>query len=124
MEITFPAIAPNNINFQAQTLQYPASGSNTNLLVKDYTLEFDMQIQGGNPDFNMEISIEGPDGTTLVAMSADGRYRRPAFRPQGRDTYTFRWPGAILFQGMVVHPLIRPPAHSGLRLARSLSRPL
>src|SRR5689334_14334937 len=34
MEITFPAIAPNNINFQVQTLQYPATG-NTNVLLRN-----------------------------------------------------------------------------------------
>ncbi len=64
MEITFDAVNGSNINFQVQTLRYPASG-NTNAILANYTLEFDMAIQGATPGYNMEISVEGPDGTTF-----------------------------------------------------------
>ena len=63
-EITFNATNGVSINFQAQTYQYPASG-NTATALANYTLEMDMAIQGVNPGFNMEISVEGPDGTTF-----------------------------------------------------------
>src|ERR1044072_4884978 len=40
MEISFTPTSGQNINFQVQTLQYPATG-NTNAAVANYTLEFD-----------------------------------------------------------------------------------
>lgn len=64
MEIAFTPTSGQNINFQVQTLQYPATG-NTNLVVGNYTLEFDMQINPFTPGFNMEISVEGPTGGTF-----------------------------------------------------------
>ena len=64
MEISFTPTPGQNVNFQVQTLQYPATG-NTNAVVANYTLEFDMQINPFTPGFNMEISVEGPDGGTF-----------------------------------------------------------
>lgn len=64
MEITFTPTTGQNINFQVQTLQYPAI-NNTNPVVGNYTLEFDMQINPFTPGFNMEISVQGPTGGTF-----------------------------------------------------------
>jgi len=64
MEISFTPTAQQNVNFQSQTLRYPASG-NTNLVIANYTLEFDMQIAPFTPGFNMEISIQGTNGGTF-----------------------------------------------------------
>jgi len=64
MEISFVPTPGQNINFQVQTLQYAATG-NTNPVVGNYTLEFDMQISPFTPGFNMEISVQGPTGGTF-----------------------------------------------------------
>ena len=64
MEISFTPTPGQNVNFQVQTLQYPATG-NTNAVVANYTLEFDMQINPFTPGFNMEISVQGPTGGTF-----------------------------------------------------------
>jgi len=64
MEISFTPTSGQNVNFQVQTLQYPATG-NTNPVVGNYTLEFDMQIAPFTPGFNMEISVQGPTGGTF-----------------------------------------------------------
>jgi hypothetical protein len=64
MEISFTPTAQQNVNFQSQTLRYPASG-NTNPVLANYTLEFDMQINPFTPGFNMEISLQGTNGSTF-----------------------------------------------------------
>jgi len=64
MEISFTPTPGQNVNFQVQTLQYAATG-NTNPVVANYTLEFDMQINPFTPGFNMEISVQGPTGGTF-----------------------------------------------------------
>jgi hypothetical protein len=64
MEITFTPNTGQNVNFQTQTLQYPASG-NTNAIRANYTLEFDMQIAPFTPGFIMEISVQGPGAGTF-----------------------------------------------------------
>lgn len=64
MEISFTPTPGQNVNFQAQTLQYAATG-NTNPVLANYTLEFDMQIGPFTPGFNMEISVQGPTGGTF-----------------------------------------------------------
>ena len=65
MEISFVPTSGQAVNFQVQTLQYPATG-NTNPVVGNYTLEFDMQIAPFTPGFNMEISVQGPNGGTFA----------------------------------------------------------
>jgi hypothetical protein len=64
MEISFTPTSGQNVNFQVQTLQYPAL-NNTNPVVANYTLEFDMQVAPFSPGFNMEISVQGPTGGTF-----------------------------------------------------------
>ena len=64
MELTFDAVSGNVINFQTATISYPASG-NTNLFLANYTLSFDMAVQGvdaGPFAQGFQISIFGPGG--------------------------------------------------------------
>lgn len=64
MEISFTPTAQQTVNFQAQTLRYAATG-NTNPVLANYTLEFDMQINPFTPGYNMEISLQGTNGGTF-----------------------------------------------------------
>ena len=64
MEISFTNNTGDTVNFQTQTLRYTASG-NTNPILANYTLEFDMQIAPFTPGFNMEISVQGNNAGTF-----------------------------------------------------------
>jgi hypothetical protein len=59
MQLTFNATNGTTLNLQMATLQYAASG-NTSANLADYTLSFDMAIQGVTPGFAfMEIGVFG-----------------------------------------------------------------
>jgi len=64
MEFTFNPVSGSTINFQSAGIPYPAFG-NTNTLLANYTLSFDMAVQGVNAGpfpQGFQISIFGPNG--------------------------------------------------------------
>ena len=64
MELKWDQNSANIINFQSAGISYPASG-NTNTLLANYTLSFDMQVTGvdaGPYPQGFQISIFGPNG--------------------------------------------------------------
>jgi hypothetical protein len=64
MELTFNATSGTVLNFQSAGIYYPASG-NTNAFLANYTLSFDMQVNGVNAGpfaQGFQISIFGPGG--------------------------------------------------------------
>ncbi len=58
MQLTFNCTNGIVVNLQTATLEYPAA-DNTNALLSNYTLDFDMAIDGGTPGFGMEIGVFG-----------------------------------------------------------------
>ena len=72
MEITFNAASGTIINFQTAGVAYPASG-NTNAILANYTLSFDMAVQGvdaGPFAQGFQISIFGPGGGVFSGPDA------------------------------------------------------
>jgi hypothetical protein len=64
MELTFSPTTNTCINFQTAGISYPAAG-NTRTNLSDYTIEFDMQVNGLNAGpfpQGFQISIFGPGG--------------------------------------------------------------
>jgi hypothetical protein len=64
MAITFNPVTNNCLNFQTAGVSYPAAG-NTRTNLEDYTIEFDMAVQGldaGPFPQGFQISIFGPGG--------------------------------------------------------------
>ena len=63
MALTFNAASGANLNLQTATLEYAASG-NTSANLSDYTLSFDLAVQGVDLVANqgLEISVFGPGG--------------------------------------------------------------
>jgi hypothetical protein len=62
MALTFYAVSGTTLNLQTATLEYPASG-NSSANLADYTLSFDMAVQGVDLAFGfggVEIGIFGP----------------------------------------------------------------
>jgi hypothetical protein len=73
MSLTFNPVTNNCLNFQTAGHSYPASG-NTRTNLGDYTLEFDMQVNGfdaGPFPQGFQISIFGPGGGVFSGPAAE-----------------------------------------------------
>jgi PEP-CTERM motif len=78
MQVTFYPVSGSNVNFQAGTPAYAASG-NTSATLADYTLSFDLAIQGVDISTGyggLQISVQ--DGGGIFGSSAVSPFVTPA----------------------------------------------